>query len=183
MKAPDALKAAVITVGGSGFAPFASGSWGSLAASFLHLLLALVIVRAFPENFPRALNLATLLGIATASHFAVHWGAWAIAKFGSDDPKPFVLDEFAGQWVALLVAPAVALSWPNGWPSVAALAWLASQFFLFRVFDVLKPPPARQLEDLPAGWGVLCDDLMAGVYANLAGQAIWRFTPLPSWFS
>lgn len=182
MKAPDSLKAAVITVGGSGYAPFASGSWGSLVAAFLHLALAFVVVRAAPTQFAIVLNLATLLGIAAASHFAVHWGTWAIARFGSDDPKPFVLDEFAGQWVALLVSPAAALAWPGGWPSMAALAWLASQFFLFRVFDVWKPPPARQLEDLPAGWGVLCDDLMAGVYANLAGQLLWRFTPLPSLF-
>ncbi len=55
---------------------------------------------------------------------------------------------------------------------------LVGQFLLFRVFDVVKPPPARQAEALPAGWGILTDDLIAGVYANLVGQVIWRVTPL-----
>jgi len=63
------------------------------------------------------------------------------------------------------------------------LALVAIQFFLFRVFDVVKPPPARQLEALPAGWGVLLDDLAAGVYANIVGQILWRATPLAAYLS
>jgi phosphatidylglycerophosphatase A len=54
-------------------------------------------------------------------------------------------------------------------------AVLAVQFFLFRLFDVVKPPPARQLERLPAGWGILLDDLAAGIYANIVGQVVFRY--------
>ncbi len=123
-----------------------------------------------------SLDALAFLGVAAASHFAVHWGEWAIAEFGRKDPKPFVLDEFAGQWIALMFLPPVAFSGLFGFGAV-----FATQFFLFRLFDVLKTPPAAQAERLPAGWGILVDDLVAGVYANLAGQALWRLTPFAVW--
>jgi phosphatidylglycerophosphatase A len=107
---------------------------------------------------------------------SVAWGEWAVEYFRDNDPKQFVLDEFAGQWVALLVLPA----------SLTAETWAfvlvaGGQFVLFRIFDIIKPPPARQAERLPAGWGILTDDLFAGLYANLVGQLLWRATPLASW--
>jgi phosphatidylglycerophosphatase A len=165
---------ACLTVCGSGYAKFASGSWGSLVSVLLYLAMWCVLV---VMGAPRwSLDAAAIVGIAIASWMSVAWGEWACARWGRKDPKPFVLDEFAGQWMSLLFLPVVmAPSWP------AVLFVLASQLFLFRVFDVLKPPPARQLEALPFGWGVLCDDLFAGVYANLAGQLIWRFTPVLTW--
>jgi phosphatidylglycerophosphatase A len=52
---------------------------------------------------------------------------------------------------------------------------LLIQFFLFRIYDIIKPTPARQAESLPHGWGIVTDDLLAGVYANLTGQIIIRF--------
>ena len=163
-----------ITVLGSGYAPFASGSWGSLAAVGLALLLiGPPLALGAPRWSAEALLLA---GVALSSLLSVRWGAWALQRFGGSDPKPFVLDEFAGQWVALLLMPIAVGSAP-----AAILAVLGGQFFLFRLMDVLKPPPARQLESLPAGWGVLCDDLMAGVYANLLGQLVWRGTPALTW--
>lgn len=180
---PDGLRAALITLGGAGHAPFASGSWASLVAGALHAGVAILVAGLLAPHVELGLNLITLLGAALASYLCVRWGAWAIARFGSTDPKPFVLDEFAGQWVALLATPPLALGAIGGngaWPAAAFWLWLAGQFFLFRLFDVWKPPPARQLERLPAGWGVLCDDLMAGVYANLLGQIAWRLTPLPA---
>ena len=54
------------------------------------------------------------------------------------------------------------------------LAVLAVQFFFFRLFDVIKPPPGRQLEKLHGGWGILLDDIAAGIYANIVGQIIFR---------
>jgi phosphatidylglycerophosphatase A len=97
-------------------------------------------------------------------------GLWAAGRaealFGEKDPGRVVIDEIAGQMVALLFIRPTALV-------------LLAAFFLFRVMDVLKPWPARRLEDLPGGSGIMADDLMAGLYANLIlhGLALWR----PDW--
>ncbi len=89
-------------------------------------------------------------------------GGWACGAaelcLGSHDPRNVVLDEISGQWLVFLLAPGA--SWP---------AMLAG-FGLFRFFDVVKPFPARQFERLPAGWGIMADDAMAGIYA---GFALW----------
>ncbi len=170
----DRVRIACLTVLGSGRAPFASGTWGSAASI---VLFAPVWFLFDATSLPiRAIDAVLILGVAAAFALSVRWGEWAVAHFGRKDPKPFVLDEFAGQWTALLWMPASLWIDPR-----LALALLATQFFLFRVFDVLKPPPARQLESLPAGWGIAADDVAAGVFANLCGQALWRFTPLAAW--
>lgn len=172
----ELFKTMSVTVLGSGFAPFASGSWGSLAAAGL---LALLVAATNALQLPRAaFEGAVVAGILIACVLSVSFGEWAIARFGRKDPKPFVLDEFAGQWLAMLLMPA---------PPALGVGWLAvlgGQFFLFRLFDVWKPTPGRQLERLPAGWGILCDDLSSAIYANLVGQALWRFVPaLSSWLA
>ncbi len=172
----SALRAAIISGLGSGYAPFASGTWGSLVAVLIFLGLW---VGARGAVWPRgSVEPALAILIVAACFFSVRWGPWAIAHYGRKDPKPFVLDEFAGQWVALLFLP-IGLH-AGLWPLALAVG---SQFLLFRFFDIWKPPPARQLEQLPDGWGVLCDDLFAGVYANLAGQALWRLTPAAAWLT
>ena len=106
-----------------------------------------------------------------ASLGCIVWGPWAIAYFAETakkqgDPGRVVLDEWAGQWLALLAIPMPTLE--------RAVAVLLVQFFAFRLFDILKPPPGRWLEKLPAGWGILVDDLAAGVYANVAAQLLLR---------
>ncbi|MBK9120776.1 MAG: phosphatidylglycerophosphatase A [Phycisphaerales bacterium] len=171
----DTLRTLCITVLGSGFAPIASGTWGSAVAVVLFAPLWFIFAAGSVSR--AVLELFTLGGIAVACVLSIRWGAWAVARFGRSDPKPFVLDEFAGQWVALLVLPLAA-----GADVYALAAVVGGQFLLFRIFDVLKPPPARQLESLPLGWGILLDDLAAGVYANLVGQALWRLTPAAGWF-
>lgn len=164
-----------ITLFGSGYAPFASGSWGSLVAVILFLIPALIL-RQFPSLAWITEAVVLVPGIVIAVLLSIWWGPWALEKFGAKDPKPFVLDEFAGQWIALVSLPVAAA----GGSLVAFTVVVFGQFFFFRLFDVIKPPPAAQLERLPSGWGVLCDDLMAGLYANIAGQILWRFTPLAS---
>ena len=74
----------------------------------------------------------------------------------------FVLDEVAGICLSNLFLP------------VVSLKSIAMAFVAFRIFDVIKPPPCRQLETLPAGWGILCDDLAAAVYANILCQIVVR---------
>jgi phosphatidylglycerophosphatase A len=82
-------------------------------------------------------------------------------RLGRKDPGAAVVDEVVGMWLALLFLPFT--------PATALAA-----FLLFRVLDVFKPWPARQFEALPGGWGIMTDDVMAGVYANLLLRAALR---------
>lgn len=84
------------------------------------------------------------------------WAAGAHARWsGRKDPGDVVVDEVLGQWVT--IAFATELNW----------AGIAIAFFLFRLFDIVKPPPVRQAEALPGGIGIVADDLAAGVFAGL----------------
>jgi phosphatidylglycerophosphatase A len=84
------------------------------------------------------------------------WAAGVVAReSGREDPQIVVVDEVVGQWVTL--AGAIVLNWKS---------WLLA-FVLFRLFDIWKPPPVRQLERLPGGIGIVGDDAMAGVYGAL----------------
>ncbi len=88
-------------------------------------------------------------------------GIWAAgreeARLGTHDPSCIVVDEAAGMLVTLVGHP-------------RTFPWVLGLFALFRLMDVWKPFPIRQLQDLPGGWGVVTDDLLAGVYANLLLQ-------------
>jgi phosphatidylglycerophosphatase A len=131
-----------------GFAPVAPGTAGSAAAIPLFLLL-----RSAGSPW---------LEVAVCGVLVVA-GAWsarlAERALGVEDPGPVVIDEVAGMLVSLLFLPGT-------WPVILAA------FFAFRVFDIVKPWPAGRLEDVPGGWGVMADDVMAGVYANLAIQVL-----------
>jgi len=85
-------------------------------------------------------------------------GVWAANKVERDskivDPSFVVIDEVAGQLITFFLIP---LSW----------VYLFIGFLLFRAFDILKPFPARRAEELPGGWGIMVDDIVAGIYANL----------------
>lgn len=165
-----------LTVLGSGYAPFASGSWGSLASVLLFAgAWSLAIGAGFAAwQFDLFVNIPAVI---IACVLSIRWGAWAIERWGRKDPKPFVLDEFAGQWVALLAMPPEIGA---GWWGLACV--LASQLFFFRLTDVIKPPPANYIDrHWPAGWGILCDDVVAGIYANILGQLAWRLLPLAAW--
>jgi phosphatidylglycerophosphatase A len=170
----DGVRVAVLTVGGSGFAPVASGTWGSAAALVPLAFYWLILVQFGAADV--AIELGLLVGLVVACVLSVVWGAWAVERFGRKDPGQFVLDEAAGQYVALLFMP-----WSLSDDLFTVGAVMFTQFFWFRFFDVLKPPPARQLEALPAGWGILVDDLFAGLYANIVGQVIWRLSPVAGW--
>lgn len=154
------LRKFFITGLGTGYAPFASGTWGSLGPAVIFLAAAyggggvglLAVVMA-------AVALAASVG-------CVLWGGWAEKEFATKDPGEVTLDEWAGQAVALLLLP---VAGPHG-------AWLPCllSFLAFRFFDIVKPPPARNMEALAGGWGILTDDLIAGVYANVVCQLLLR---------
>jgi len=170
----DGVKTACVTVLGSGFGPLVPGTWGSLVATVLFALWWLVANELGLHRL--VIEAIIVAGICDACTLSVLWGGWAIECFRSRDPKPFVLDEFAGQWIALLMIPVTPAAGLR-----AFVAVVAGQFVLFRVLDTVKPPPARQMERLRAGWGILLDDVIAGAYANIIGQLAWRLTPLAGW--
>jgi len=92
------------------------------------------------------------------------WSASVVAKeTNTTDPQIVVVDEVIGQWIAL--AGAATFNWKS---------WIAA-FVLFRLLDMWKPAPARQLENLPGGWGIVADDVMAGLYGALAIFVLDRF--------
>ncbi|MBL8878568.1 MAG: phosphatidylglycerophosphatase A [Phycisphaerales bacterium] len=173
MNAFASVRLACITVLGTGYIPIAPATWSSA----LSILLFMPLWFMAAATGQRLLMESTLfVAIALASALAVQWGPWAIRHFGRRDPRPFTLDEFAGQWLSLILLPI-----DYGAPLNSLVAVLVSQFLFFRFFDISKMPPGKQLERLPDGTGILADDLCAGVYANLAGQLLWRVTPLAAW--
>lgn len=142
----SALARVIATVFGLGYAPKAPGTAGSLGALVVAWLLY-TYAGAGPLWFGTLAVALTIPGI---------WAAGAVAKeTGRKDPQIVVVDEVVGQWVAL--AGASHLNWKS---------WLAA-FALFRLFDIWKPAPVRQLEGLPGGFGIVADDAMAGFYAAL----------------
>jgi phosphatidylglycerophosphatase A len=138
---------AVATFFGAGLLKPGPGTWGSVAALLLWAALAMGLHAA-----PWTLLIALSIGIATSIAVGVPAATIAARESGRHDPGFVVVDEVAGQWIALLGCPA---DWRH---AVIALA-------LFRLFDITKPPPARQLEALPEGWGIVFDDVAAGLYA------------------
>lgn len=145
------------TVAYVGFAPIAPGTWGSAAG-----LLILVGLRWYGLSAVELPLLVVLLALGI-------WSADVTGRaMGDDDPGPVVIDEVVGMLLTLLWIP---LSVP------AAIVG----FLLFRMLDIVKPFPARQCERFPGGWGVMLDDVMAGIY----GQLIMRLAVvfLPAWFA
>jgi len=147
------------TAGGVGFIRPAPGTWGTAAA----VLVAMPWILVAPESWVTG---GLLLGVALATILGV-WSAGVAGRCtGIADPGPVVIDEVAGVWATLAcIPPAVAIASP------IASAILA--FCLFRLFDIVKPWPVAALERLPLGWGVMADDLAAGLLAGiLAGAAL-----------
>ena len=148
---------------GTGFMRPGPGTWGSAAG----LLLWLAIAHwAHPSLIPLA------AGTAIAALIAVLAGIPASGivarEAGADDPQFVVLDEVAGQWIALIAA------------TTRPWSWLLA-FLLFRVFDILKPSPARQFDRMHSGFGIMMDDVAAGMYALILVWLVrvfstgWRF--------
>jgi len=131
---------------GCGYAPRAPGTAGSLAGLAIGILL-----HRFAGFGPWHFALLAAMAFAPSV-----WAATRKSRaLGLKDPASVVVDEVLGQWIAL--AGARAFHWKS----------YAAAFVLFRLFDIWKPPPVRQLEALPEGWGIVADDVMAGGYAAL----------------
>ena len=164
---PGGWREWVVTLGGAGLSPAASGTVGS----FVTIIILAVTLWGLPRDSAGApmfwyWNGTLLLAMFVFCALCVWLGPWTYRRYGRKDPGQCVLDEGAGICLTALFLP-IGPGWRAAYALVAA-------FFTFRVFDVLKPPPAKQLESLPQGWGILMDDLAAAVYANLACQVLLR---------
>ncbi len=147
----------VATFFGAGLLRPGPGTYGSIAA----VLLWYGTIHATHAG-PTAQTIATLLAAAAATVLGVPAATIVARESLRDDPGHVVIDEVAGQWIALIAIPA---DWRH-----AALALL-----LFRLFDIFKPPPIRTLERLPGGTGIMLDDVAAGIFALILGLLARHF--------
>jgi phosphatidylglycerophosphatase A len=135
------------------------GTWGSAATVVLWWLMARGIPNGFRSWLAAGLALLVVaVGIPAATR---------VARAASlKDPQFVVIDEVAGQLITLIAAP---VTWKC----------LLAGFILFRGFDIVKPPPVRSLERLPEGFGIVIDDVGAGIYALVVMQLLLHFGILP----
>lgn len=143
----------ISTALGVGYSPLAPGTAGSIFALLIYLI--------FPENiFVYSIGIIILFFI----------GVWAatitereyIEKHGQEkghDPQIVVVDEVVGTLIALIAIP---VTW----------YWILAGFFLFRFFDITKIYPINITQRIPRGWGIMMDDVLAGIFANLALQIV-----------
>ncbi len=142
------------TVLGIGYLRPGPGTWASAVTAIGWYFAA--------RDLPQELQVGGALGIALlVTGIGIAAGTVVARESGRDDPSFVVIDEVAGQMITLLGAP---LRWKC----------LIASFILFRVFDILKPPPVRRLESLPGGMGIMLDDVGAGLYALIVVQVLAR---------
>jgi phosphatidylglycerophosphatase A len=144
----------LVTAGGLGLLRPAPGTWGSLPPAVIAAVLGTLGGEGLAITMAGLLVAGILVSLLLAPWYGRH--------FGGPDPSQVVCDEIAGMSLCLLLLPWPPLEGQSPWWSVA-LAALG--FTLFRAFDIAKPPPIEQSQRLPGGWGVLVDDLLAGIAA------------------
>ena len=139
---------------GIGLLPGGPGTW---AAGATAIIWYFAVRGAHPS--PAALTIGTLIALAAVTFAGIPAASVVERESGRQDPGHVVIDEVAGQLTALLLAP-------------SDIGHMVLAFVLFRFFDILKPPPVRQLERLHGGLGIMVDDLAAGIYALLVGLIV-----------
>ena len=141
----------ITTFFGAGYSPVASGTVGALFGfGVIVLFNYFAVVLNNPFLFTAIILATTLIGIYSTNQLTSEWGK---------DPSKVVIDEVIGMWISMLLIP---FSYIN----------LLMAFVLFRLFDIFKPLGIRKLEQLNGGLGVMVDDVLAGIYANLVLQLI-----------
>lgn len=156
------LKKFVLSGLGTGYLPIAPGTWGSGAVAVVFVAVAWASAGRWYCTSGTMLLLAAAAAVA-----CVALGRFCENAWGQKDPKCCTIDEWSGQALTYLLLPLGDAR--RHWLMVAVVGFIA-----FRLLDIIKPSPARRLERLPLGWGVLVDDLVAAVYANLACQLLLR---------
>ena len=148
----------IATVGYCGYFPIAPGTVGSAAGLLFYALVW--------WSDSRLVEIGLIVGLFVAGVWA---GTTAERYFGGVDPGPIVMDEVVGMLITLAFIPNL------GWSGALA------GFFLFRLFDVIKPYPAGRFEQLHGGLGVMADDAMAAIYANLSLRGLMWL--IPAWIA
>jgi phosphatidylglycerophosphatase A len=142
----------IATFFGAGLLKPGPGTYGSIAAVLLWYATAHILHPA-----PTALAIGTTLAAIIVTLVGIPAATIAARESGLEDPGRVVIDEVAGQLIALIAIP-------SDWQHVTL------SLLLFRLFDILKPPPIRHLERLPGGTGIMLDDAAAGVFALALAQ-------------
>lgn len=159
----------VVTTCGVGYLPLAPGTWGSLVAIALYLLISnsFSSYRYTPTGAPPEAMIAAIHALILLSYAAlVLLGMWAAGRsielLGSTDASQAVIDEVTGQLTVFLFIP-----------FTSSGVIVLSGFLLFRLFDIWKPYPIDRLQDLPRGVGVCVDDIAAGIYAGIVLAVVY----------
>jgi phosphatidylglycerophosphatase A len=139
---------------GAGLLKPGPGTYGSIAAVLLWYAAAHVL-----QPSPVAMAVGTTLAALAVTLIGIPAATIVARESGREDPGHVVIDEVAGQLIALIAIPA---DWRHA----------AVSLLLFRIFDILKPPPIRQLERLPGGTGIMLDDVGAGLFALAIAQLL-----------
>ncbi len=146
------------TMGGVGYVPILPGTAGTGIGVIIYLILMKVsrMFKIFPEPFSESLNYLIILTIIVGA------GVWISGRcnqyFKGDDNSSIVIDEVGGFLIAMFALP-------------FSMRFLLLGFILFRTFDITKPFKIEKIQKLPGGWGIMADDIAAGVLANLVLQA------------
>ena len=143
---------------GSGYLRPAPGTWGSGAALGVWVAGRQLIAPSLGPEL-QAWLLGALLPALVLTLVGVSASHRVARASGREDPGFIVIDEWAGQWIALAGLPFVAQGWLDPWPLLP--------FALFRLFDIWKPGPVDAAQRLPGGWGIVMDDVLAGALAAL----------------
>ena len=138
---------------GVGFFPYGPGTMGALFAIVVWYLLSLLV------SIPSLIGIT--LALVVLFTFLGAWSATVSERYWGEDPSRVVIDEVVGQWIVLLAIPFDF----QLWHVIVALA-------LFRFFDIVKPLGVRKMENFKGGWGIMADDILAGVYGFIVLQLL-----------
>jgi len=128
--------------------PIAPGTWGSLVALIVWYLIIPIISSS---TLMGLIVVIFVLGVYVSSVTEIH--------INKNDPSSVVIDEWVGQWIALLYLP-------------QSVLWGLIGFMLFRLFDIWKPYPIKKFDDLHGGWGIMMDDVLAGIFSLIIVQIL-----------
>lgn len=149
----------IATAGYAGYIPFAPGTMGTLVALVLYVILGYLT-----KDLSGYYQVNSLIFIISLISFypSVWISGWMEKETGKEDPGIIVIDEVLGYWVTVAFLP-------FNWKTVII------GFFLFRILDIVKPFPANSSQSLKNGWGVVVDDIIAGVYANILIRIMYSY--------
>ena len=151
----------------SGYIPWASGTFGSCVGLLVYLvpgveqtgILLFLIASGFMAGVVTSAKVAAAVGNELSRSATRAKEMFQGAPHDVPDPSIVVIDEIVGMWIAVFLLP-------------KTLWIILLAFIFFRLYDIVKPPPARQLERIPDGWGIMLDDVAAGIYANLTVRLV-----------